>query len=146
MIVRILYGMSLAAIAFLFGMLGLWVVDRDVPVVGIQATATNSDVAPGQIVRIKINAYRIRSCRTLIERYLEDSTITRFAFSDIDYINSGPPGHVETFIELVIPQRVNDGIALIKTNASWECNPVHRLWPIMDRQPDIAVLVSGSKK
>jgi hypothetical protein len=145
MIIRLFFVASLGAIAFVFGMLGLWVADRDIPVVGIQSMVVNSDVGPGQIIRVKVNAYRIRSCRTLVERFIEDSTTTRFSFPDIDYINPGPPGHIETFIELLIPQRVNNGVAIIKTNASWECNPVHRIWPIMDRQPDIAVLITGAK-
>lgn len=142
MIARIIGFVSIGAIAFLAGMLGLWVADREVPVTGIQSIVTNKDVAPGQIVRVRITAYRIRSCRTIIERYIQDSTQTRFVFPDIDYLNPGPPGHVESFIELHLPQRINEGLALIKTNAAWECNPVHRIWPIIDRQPDIAVLIT----
>ncbi len=145
MIIRLFFAASIGAIAFIFGMLGLWVADRDVPVVGIQSTVLNNDVAPGQIIRVRSTAYRIRTCRTLIERYIIDSATTRFMFADIDYINPGPPGPVDVVIELPLPQRVNVGIATIKTNASWECNPVHRFWPIIDRQPDIAVLVTGAK-
>lgn len=145
MIVKIFFVASLSAIAFIFGMLGLWVADRDVPVVGIQSLVLNKDVAPGQIVRIETKAYRIRSCRTLVERFIIDSTTTRFMFPDIDYINPGPPGPVDAVFELVLPARINPGVALIKTNASWECNPIHRVWPIIDRQPDIAVLITGAK-
>lgn len=142
---KLFFAASLGAIAFVFGMLGLWVADREVPVVGIQSFVVNNDVAPGQIVRVKTSAYRIRSCRTLVERYIIDSATTRFTFPDVDYINPGPPGAVDAVFELVLPARVNPGVAIIKTNASWECNPVHRLWPIMDRQPDIAVLITGAK-
>ena len=145
MIVRLFFIASLATIAFIFGMLGLWVADRDIPVVGTQSTVLNQDVAPGQIIRVKTTAYRIRTCRTLVERYIIDSASTRFMFADIDYINPGPPGAIEEIIELSLPQRANVGIAIIKTNASWECNPGHRIWPIIDRQPDIAVLVTGGK-
>lgn len=141
MIVRFFFVCSLGAIAFLFGMFGLWVADRDVPVVAVQSQLINNDLGPGQIARVRINGYRIRSCHTIVERYIEDSTATRFTYPDIDYINPGPPGHFETFIEIAMPQRINPGLATLKTNAAWECNPFHRIWPITDRQPDIGVLV-----
>lgn len=147
MIVKLMFAAALACIAFVFGMLGLWVADRDPPVVGFISTTLNGDVAPGQIVRIRTQAYRIRSCHTLIERFIVDSTNTRFTFPDVDFINPGPAGPADTITELELPKRINTGLATIKTNVSWECNPVQSFfrWPIIDRQPDIAVLVTGDK-
>lgn len=145
MIGRMFLYMTFGLTAFFSGVLGLWVADRQPPVTGIVSKTLNNDVGPGQIVKIQISAYRIRSCKTTIERYIHDSSNTRYQYPDTDYLDPGPPGPAMTIIELEIPPRTNPGLATLKTNAAWECNPIHKIWPIVDRQPDIGILVTDRK-
>ena len=65
MITRFVFIFSLSMVAFFSGALGLWVIDREHPVVDINTTVLNNNVTAGQIVRIRITACRIRQCRAL---------------------------------------------------------------------------------
>ena len=142
MIARILFVTSMCAMAFFSGALGLWVIDREPPVTDVQSIVLNNNVTAGQIVRIRVTAYRIRQCKAIIERFIDAADNTRFLFPDVDYANPGPTGRIETIIELTMPQRIQPGLAVLRTNAIWECNPSHKIWPIVVQQPSIGILVT----
>lgn len=138
-----IFGIALVGtVGLLSGMLGLWVIDREPPNVATSYKIENTTVNPGQVLRVNVEGYRIRSCYTRIERYMFDSRKTRFLFPDVDYLDPGKPGHFNTWFELEVPQRAYPGVATLFTNVRWECNPIHSWWPIIRSQASISFVVN----
>lgn len=111
--------------------LGLWSVDREPPTVTLRAEPMTQTVVPGGDLKIKFSVRRTKSCVTHIDRLLLDSQKARFLLPDLDYAKApGPMGDDEYVSVVPIPEQMAGGPARYRTIASYQCNIIHRLWPV----------------
>lgn len=129
---HVLAGFVLAFVAFWFGAFGIWFGDRDPPVEQIGNIIFPNEVAAGDQLTLESDVIRKRQCYTLLERHIVDSQKVRWNYPDIDFRAVGPIGkdHYKQFIE--VPKDANPGPARLYITISWQCNPFHILWPIVD--------------
>lgn len=130
--VSLLQGLVLLVIGGVSAIVGLWVQDTSPPIAPMSVTPVQSIVAPGETLRIRYDVERYRSCASRIDRILLDSDKIRFTLEDLDYAAAPGPLGRDTFItDVPIPRGFSQGPAVYRVITRYECNLLHRVWPIV---------------
>jgi len=128
--IRILLGIYLlAGVVLLF-----WLIDRAEPVT-FQPTPV-VEVIAGQQARIPVAFVRHRACPVEIDSWIVDSTNGRFDYPDQRNQGRGPVGEevFRFFLVLPIPAGMASGPATMHRVVSYFCNPIHYIYPIVNRR------------
>lgn len=130
------------------GVLGLWIADREPPtfIHYDQTRAEQDSVRPGETLRVRISGYRFRACAISVSRVLYDANGTRWPVPPQNFPE--PPGSLgeATFAEPVaVPCEAAVGRASYWRQTSYECNPVHWVWPITGRPVKVPFEIAGSR-
>lgn len=138
-------GFFFGAAAAIGTMFGVWVIERDPPVVTNSSEVLTQTVPPGGVLRIHNRVTRFRQCQTHIDRLLLDSAKVRSELSDVDAERPlGPMGEDEFTIEVKIPSTFSNGPAIYRTITAYRCNLIHKwFWPIVLGPVDIIFEVRG---
>lgn len=112
---------------------GSWVADRTPPTVVLSATQIGQ-VVPGGQLRVRYIVERYRSCAFTVDRVLFDGKEVRLDLPDLTWKAApGPLGRDEYTVLVDIPDDFAPGPSIYRTVISYECNVLHKLWPIITR-------------
>lgn len=135
---------TLATVGFIAGTLGMWAAERDIPAQLISADVLENPVQPGGVLRIRYHVLRTRECSLRIDRVLYDAQRAREVLEDRANLSTTAPVGADTYIVLVkIPVTFSEGPASYQTVSRYECNPLHRIWPIISIRPEIRFDIKG---
>lgn len=109
--------------------LGYWAFDRRVPVEVTGRVVVPPTKVGGSIV-IASEITRHRVCFTRIERVLLDALRRRFVFEPQESVAMGAAGPDDFRSVMPVPKDAEPGGATVRFAISWQCNPLHVLWPI----------------
>jgi hypothetical protein len=124
----------------LAGLLGWWVLDRDLPVVVKEVRAVTSVVPPGGTLKIQHLFHRKRLCHVHLEQVIFDSENVRFTVADEDYSTSpGRLGNDLFALQVAVPQTAAEGVAVYRGTRTYFCNPLHTWldWPVVLIGPNV---------
>ncbi|MDP2358616.1 MAG: hypothetical protein Q8M31_21535 [Beijerinckiaceae bacterium] len=134
---------ALCLIAFWAGLAGFWTAQRDPPL-RIESRLLTPEVPPGGGVRVEHTAYRSDACQLTVERAIIDADRVLFRIEDTLYFaGRTPAGESDSFVEdTAVPLAARPGPARLRETLIHVCNPIHRLWPVTQRLPDIPFVVT----
>lgn len=120
-----------------------WAVDRDVPAVVNNIEVVDDVVPQGGVLRFKVNVTRYRVyCAYFAQRMMIDSKATRFILDEVNFIRAaGSLGTDEYVNGQQLPHGMATGPAVYNIVGQYTCNPVHYLWPILDKPIQIQFTV-----
>jgi hypothetical protein len=123
---------TFATVGTIFGVVGLWIGDREAPTRITEAKVENSPVKRNGEFVVVFNAFRIKDCASRVERSMFDAQRVRYTYEDLHFENSpGPIGVPDEYrVRLRVPEGSARGEARFRSQALYYCNPLHRLWPI----------------
>jgi hypothetical protein len=127
------------------GTLGLWASDRRLPTVNLETKVLTPVVRPGGELRVEYKVLRYRGdCAINVDRLLFDSTKARYDLPDRSFSGSpGPTGPDTYVVPILIPSSFAQGPATYRIISRYECNAIHRLWPIVTPEASVSFLVEG---
>lgn len=124
--------------------LSWWGLDRALPVDQRENVAMGPVVA-GEDALIRSTVIRNRRCFTTLERYVFDAARIRFVIEPQSFSAVGPLGVADTFSQHVpIPANARPGEGTVRFVISWQCNPLHSVWPIVS-SIDLPITILASK-
>lgn len=117
--------------------IGLWAMDREPPFYTVEATAIPTPA--GQPTTIKATVHRdlTRRCNVVYSRFFFDSKGVRYDLMDspqttnakgLDDLQRRMPNELR--FGITIPLYAAKGTGSIVTTLDYECNPVHKFYPI----------------
>lgn len=124
--------------------LAMWTVDRDPPIIVNSVEVETPVVQAGGLVRLHYIVRRFRDCSYISDRVILDSAKVRFVLPDISFIR--PPGTLgmdDYRMILQLPTVIAQGPAIYRVTLRYECNVLHRWWPIVSRSADVGFTVEG---
>ena len=116
-------------LAFLSAILGTWAGDRTPPTRLLSTELLTPAVRPGSTLQVKYVVQRDRACETRVDRALFDVDGRRKPLEDID--GAAPLGPTTYIATADIPTYFSPGTARYVTSSVYQCNPLHRLFPIV---------------
>jgi hypothetical protein len=123
---------------------GLWASDRTSPTQVIIARAETPVVAPGGVLKIHYEVFRLRSCAVRVDRLLFDADRVRVSLEDQEFAGApGPLGHDSYTTTITIPRSFAQGPGRYTAISRYECNLLHKAWPIVVGGVDVEFMVSG---
>ncbi len=133
----VLIGIGLGMLIIVATQLTMWGMDREPPFYLVEATST--PVKPGSNTTIKAIVKRdlSRKCNVVYSRVFYDSVGTRFDLTDtpqktnakgLDDLDRRTPNELKIGVE--IPEAAQRGTGAVVTFLDYDCNPVHRFYPI----------------
>ena len=132
-------GLSLTA-----GVLGYWAADRVPPTDIISHRIITPKVRPGEDFKIQYTAYRRVSCHSEFQRVYRDGDGTRFTEPPVNILVSPAPlGHDEYITATPISVKAAPGNASFRAITIYICNPIHKIWPIIQIMPIIEFEIAG---
>ncbi|MGA0595595.1 hypothetical protein [Enterovirga sp. CN4-39] len=136
---------TLGTVGLTAGILGLWVAQREPPVRILRATVLTPQVPPGGQLRIEYDVERVKSCGLRVDRLFYDKDRVRKPLEPLEWnVDPGRIGRDTLRVVVDVPRSFAEGRAIYRTIARYECNLVHRLWPIIPPSRDIEFEVKGA--
>lgn len=129
---RLLSWIAIACIAAGSGVLGLWASERNPPQVVLSAKVAEVTVAPGGLMHVAFEGERYRPCAIKIDRILYDAQHVRSTLEDVEMASTGAPGRFAVVVPISVPRSFAEGTAIYHTIASYRCNLLHALFPIIE--------------
>lgn len=126
----------LSTLVFTSGVLGAFLGDRSPPIVVRQGEIVPDPVSPGQLAEIRWKAILVRkSCTRTVRRYIvgSDNEI-RILDENDGAVATGPDSISKKFL---VPFNTPLGRARYRATATFVCNPVHEIWPILVSTPEV---------
>jgi hypothetical protein len=120
---------------------GYWTQQRGLPVAS-KAIEVMGPVFPGGKVVVRWQVYRTMACRVGRQDLIIDINSLRWVVASQTF--EGPPGPLgfDTYMTATpVPADLPIGNALLRVILNYECNPIHRFWPIVDRTPNIPIVI-----
>lgn len=104
--------------------------DREPPVVVLSVEADLDEVPQGGQLIVRYTVERLRDCSQTTERTLWDGEGEQYRLDSSSRQSTGPLG-VQSYRRVVpIPASAAAGLSRYRVVISYECNPMHRIWPI----------------
>lgn len=111
--------------------LGIWVIDRDWPVVIENIRPLPPHPQPGQTMRLQLDIDRRRSCASNTDRWIIDALNTRFILPSHALQGApGPLGRSTVVLPVEVPENAHMGPARYESQVTFACNPIHKMFPI----------------
>lgn len=125
-------------VSVLGGWLGYSATDRALPTVILEMHAEREVVAPGDQQRFRYKAYRLRTCYVHVDRFIFDAEGVRHVLMPLDFAPGIlPVGEDSYSVPANVPLTAAEGPAMYRTVQTYECNFMHRIWPMVDGPRDI---------
>lgn len=138
---RVAFSISVLAFGILGGWLGKLAADREVPVVVQSYEVLNTEVLPGEDLRIRYKLLRRRSCDVVVDRFIKDSEDNRHELLD-SRIHAGLPlGEEAPVLRIQVPLEASRGPAIYRTVTTFRCNFTQWLSPIQGGTLDIGFTI-----
>lgn len=123
---------AIGATAALFYM----VIDREPPYEYIEGSVHPDNPRAGDQISIHWHIKVKRFCPGWVDRFIVDG-------DDYVWRNTGGPvrsnlrhdSHIVNTVEL--PKTISPGLARYRAHVCYQCNPLHRVWPLCVAPPDI---------
>lgn len=138
---RLVFLFAILAAALVGGSSGVWLVDRDLPVVINSAETATPIVKPGGELRIEYTLLRKRSCEVTSDRFIIDAHKVRFELPDLNIKSGLQTGPDHYIVPVEVKPEAALGPATYRTITSYVCNPIQRLFPIEAGQRDINFVI-----
>lgn len=130
------FGIAFAAI--IGGVLGRWISDREPPTFIRRVEVLLVNPVPGGEVHVRYHVVRDRACATKVERVLFDAQQLRIPLPSREFSTSpGPVGEDSYVVSVPLSASMTPGPAIYRIATSYECNPLHSLWPIVVPSSDV---------
>lgn len=116
--------------------LGYWAQDRDLPVQS-KLVEVIAPAYPGGKLLVRWQVFRDRACSATKQELILDVGSVRWILPETHF--SAPPGQMgwDTFVsQSELPKEIPVGEASLRVSISYQCNPVHAIWPITNNIPD----------
>lgn len=124
--------------------LGMWAIEREPSTVMRRMEVVTPEVQPGGRLRIHYYVTRYKDCMIRIDRSIHDSQKVRYVLPDLDFTKApGPIGEDDYVSETVIPNTLAEGPAYYRAITRYQCNPLHRFWPIVTGPTDLHFIIKG---
>jgi hypothetical protein len=141
MITRIALSALLMAAAVFASVFGFWFQARTLPVQS-RVVEVLGPAYPGGKLLVRWKVYRAESCAADKQELIFDVDGLRWVLIETHFQTApGPLGFDEYTTQTPLPADLPVGIATLRVSLSYVCNPVHKLWPVVDRIPDIPVKI-----
>lgn len=116
----------------------IWAFDRKSPFEVV--SSVSEPVMPGDHVSLIVYVRRdtSRGCRVDITRWLESGGYRTyliplsFEAEDLAVLQKELPGKL--LLNIIVPKWFPEGTALYRGSLVYECNPLHKIWPIVYQQ------------
>ncbi|MDA5627760.1 MULTISPECIES: hypothetical protein [Agrobacterium] len=122
--------------------LGIWVADRDPPIIYEDAKALSPSVEQGGTIEIEFSVFRTRICPLIAKRWLTDSAKERH---NIPQFTTGLrllAGRETYRRSITVPQAAAAGPAEYRVTLEYVCNPLQKfLGPIVVTSPPVRFTV-----
>lgn len=124
--------------------LGSWAIEREPATVMRRMEVITPEVQPGGRLRIHYFVTRYKDCMIKIDRSIHDSQKVRYVLPDLDFTRGpGPLGEDDYVSETVVPNTLAEGPAFYRATTRYQCNPLHRFWPIVVGPIDLYFTIKG---
>lgn len=139
MAITLLFAVVLAATAIM----GFWTQSRNLPVQS-QFVDIVGPAHPGGKLLVRWQVFRERSCKATKQELIIDIAGVRWIVAKQEFSAApGPMGFDQFVTQTELPRDIPIGIAVLRVVLAYQCNPVHMLWPVIDRSPDIPFVISA---
>lgn len=131
------WAITFALVAFWSGVVGSWVADRNVPIKFQSLTPLSNEVLAGDYIKMQYRFVRHDHCSMRVARLIVDGDNVRHVLEDTTSHSRGPIGY-DTFVAVLkVPDTVSPGLARYLPTIYYECNPIHRFWPVVFHVPEM---------
>lgn len=132
-------GMGVFALAGLGSVnLGIWVADRDPPIVYEDAKALAPSVEQGGTIEIEFSVFRTRICPLITKRWLTDSAMERHSIPQFTTGLRLLAGRETYRRSITVPVAAAPGPAEYRVTLEYVCNPLQNfMGPIVVTSPPI---------
>lgn len=131
------------------GPLAWWAIDRTPPYTMSDGRPVPNPAKAGDELDLLWHVEVVREgCTGKFQRILIDANNSVWTFMPmVSSFVSLPVGEHKThsLFKFAIPHGVAPGPAKVYTVTTYECNPVHRFWPIVSKQPTLDLMISPDK-
>lgn len=127
--------------------LGIWVVDRDPPIIYEDAKALSSEVEQGGVIEIEYSVFRTRICPLVTKRWLIDADRTRHSIPQFTTGLRLLAGRETYRRSITVPMAAAPGPAEYSVTLEYVCNPLQNfLGPIVVTSPPIKFKVIPARQ
>ena len=134
-----LVGICIFALAGLGSInLGIWVVDREPPIIYEDAKALSPTVEQGGTIEIEFSVFRTRICPLIAKRWLIDSTKERHSIPQFTTGLRLLAGRETYRRSITVPVAAAPGPAEYRVTLEYVCNPLQKfMGPIVVASPPV---------
>jgi hypothetical protein len=126
--------------------MAVWTADREPPIVIATVDIETPEVQPGGELLLHYYVKRYRECSYSADRVIFDSMKVRYVLPDQSFIRPpGPLGDDDYRTRIKLPDSMSQGAALYKLTLRYECNIIHKWWPIISKPTDVTFVVKGPR-
>lgn len=138
---RFLLALLFSALAIASTTVGYWTQQRDLPVQS-KVIEVVGPTYPGGRLLVRWQVYREDSCAATKQEIIIDAGNVRWVLKAIYFPQPpGGPGFDNFISQTELPSDIPLGDATLRVSIAFVCNPVHLLWPVVNRIPDIPFTV-----
>lgn len=120
---------------------GYWTQSRDLPVESRMIEVVGPVYRGGKLL-VRWQVYRSRACHATKTEFVIDVGGVRWTMSERVYESPPGPLGLDTFISQTdVPEGIPAGLATLRVIFSYMCNPVHRIWPVVNNMPDMPIFI-----
>ena len=136
---------ALCILAFWSGLAGYWTAEREPPLRVDDIQVLTPTVHAGEKLRVQSTVSRSGPCELTVGRVIIDSDRVLFRIeSDFYPAGRSEVGSAETFIQKTpVPRAAQIGPARLRETLVHVCNPIHRIWPVTQRLPDMLFYIEA---
>ncbi|WP_288430184.1 hypothetical protein [uncultured Agrobacterium sp.] len=122
--------------------LGMWVADRDPPIIYEEARALSEEVEQGATIEIEFSVFRTRICPLTTKRWLTDAANERHSIPQYTTGLKLLAGRETYRRSITVPPAAAPGPAEYRVTLEYVCNPLQNfLGPIVVKSPPIKLKV-----
>ncbi|MGX1096496.1 hypothetical protein [Amorphus sp. MBR-141] len=119
------------------GILGFWIADREPPVRFYSGAPGRAIIGGGATLEIAYDVRVERLCASTMVSVLTDSSGARFPLQQLSTPPPSHPSDATVIYKVLVPRRMAKGPAEHHGIAEFVCNPIHRIWPLTVKLPEI---------
>ena len=109
-----------------------WGIDRSDPVTVHEFTISPEHVKPGGKMLRQVTVTRNRACLTDVDAVIIDGARVRWVIDEPEITRPGTVGVKDSYnAPMIVPPLAAPGPAELRLVVRRECNPLHRIWPII---------------
>lgn len=123
-----------------------WIADRTPPYTLTDGVPHPDPAHPGDEVDLEWTLKLTRSgCTGYFQRVVIDNSkgVWTFAPMQSSFVNLKPGSYrTHSLNRMTLPRGIAPGMAEVFTVTTYFCNPIHHIWPIVDEQPRLKMMIN----